>query len=191
MKLSKTIIAVLLSVLIVLPMLACTASTGTQTQTPATSASTQASTSTSTSTAPTQASTSSASKLPASLVVAVSGEILNIDPQVAGETTSEIIRQHMYDFLVNMNLKGEIEPSLAKSWETSADGKTWTFHLRNDVKFHDGTPFNAQAVKTTFDRIINKQYGATVSYDFEMLTAANVVDDYTVQLVTSIRQVIS
>ncbi len=44
------------------------------------------------------------------------------------------------------------QPKLALSWEPSDDFKTWTFKLRPGVKFHDGTPFNAQAVKENFDR---------------------------------------
>lgn len=46
----------------------------------------------------------------------------------------------------------EVVPGLAKSWEVSEDGLKWTFHLRDGVKFHDGTPFDAAAVKFNFDR---------------------------------------
>ncbi|MDE3075514.1 MAG: ABC transporter substrate-binding protein, partial [Chloroflexota bacterium] len=46
----------------------------------------------------------------------------------------------------------DVEPALATKWEPSADGLTWTFHLRSGVKFHDGTDFNADAVKFNFDR---------------------------------------
>ncbi|MUG69279.1 hypothetical protein GNP93_01175 [Paenibacillus validus] len=45
------------------------------------------------------------------------------------------------------------KPWLATSWEVTEDKKTYTFKLRDDVKFHDGTPFDAEAVKFTFDRI--------------------------------------
>ena len=47
-----------------------------------------------------------------------------------------------------------MEPSLAESWEHSGDGLTWTFHLRDDVRWHDGTPFTAHDVEFTFNRII-------------------------------------
>ncbi len=49
----------------------------------------------------------------------------------------------------------EIEPSLAESWEASADGLDWTFNLRDDVTFHDGEPFNAEAVCFNFERWYN------------------------------------
>jgi|GEM_PF-5963088 len=59
---------------------------------------------------------------------------------------------NVLDTLVAVNPKdGSIHPWLATSWDVSADGKVYTFELRQDVKFHDGTPFNAQAVKYNFD----------------------------------------
>ncbi len=52
----------------------------------------------------------------------------------------------------------DVEPQLATSWSVSSDGLVWTFKLRKGVKFHDGTPFNAQAVKVSFDRVIDKNH---------------------------------
>ncbi|MBN2384241.1 ABC transporter substrate-binding protein [bacterium] len=51
-----------------------------------------------------------------------------------------------------------IEPALATSWQTSLDGLTWTFQLRQGVRFHDGTPFNAEAVKFHFERIVTDNH---------------------------------
>lgn len=48
---------------------------------------------------------------------------------------------------------GEYQPCLATDWTNSDDGLTYTFHLREDVKFNDGTPFNAEAVKLYFDNM--------------------------------------
>lgn len=58
----------------------------------------------------------------------------------------------IYDGLVEYGEKGEILPSLAESWDISEDGKVYTFHLRQGVKFSDGTEFNADAVKFSFER---------------------------------------
>ncbi len=60
---------------------------------------------------------------------------------------------NIFDTLVRLNPQTmKIEPSLADSWETSQDGRTWTFQLRRGVRFHDGTPLDADAVVFTFFR---------------------------------------
>jgi len=59
----------------------------------------------------------------------------------------------MYERLDIVALNGTVVPGLATSWSVSSNGTQWTFHLRQGVKFHDGTPFNATAVKFSFDRL--------------------------------------
>lgn len=69
-----------------------------------------------------------------------------------GETVKLIV--NLYDTLVAFaDSSMEIEPALATKWETSEDGLIWTFHLREGVRFHDGTPFDADAVIFTLDRL--------------------------------------
>ena len=58
----------------------------------------------------------------------------------------------LYEPLVRYDSDGGIQPSLAESWDISDDGLTWTFNLRQGVTFHDGTPFNAEAVKWNMER---------------------------------------
>ncbi len=70
-----------------------------------------------------------------------------------------------------------IEPWLAKSWELSSDNKTITFHLRTDVKFHDGTPFNAEAVKFNFDEAIKAKLSSATNWQ-----SVDVIDEFTVRL---------
>ena len=85
----------------------------------------------------------------------------------------------------------EIEPALAKSWDIAPDGLTYTFHLRDGVKFHDGTDFNADAVKFTFDRMLDKtsKYYDTgpfpMSFLFSSIKETKVVDPMTVQFTLS------
>jgi peptide/nickel transport system substrate-binding protein len=77
---------------------------------------------------------------------------------------------------------GKFHPMLAESWETSPDGKTITFRLRRDVKFTDGTPFNAEAVKFNLERLLDPK---TVSQTKDMLKdlqSVHVVDPYTVRV---------
>ena len=69
------------------------------------------------------------------------------------------ILQHVFEGLVRISwLTGEPEPALARSWETSPDGLTWTFRLREDAKWHDGEPFTAGDVVFTFDQIVQNDF---------------------------------
>ena len=82
-----------------------------------------------------------------------------------------------FDRLLSVGDDGKYKPGLALSWDTSKDGKTITFKLRQGVTFHDGTPFNAQAVKSNLDNLIPPK--ATI---LTGITSVDVVDDYTVKL---------
>lgn len=126
-----------------------------------------------------------------SLVVGTVRDAVNLDPAVAVATTDYNIFDAIYEGLVtyqrvvdgegNVTATLDFAPALATSWESSDDGLTWTFHLREGVTFHDGTPFNADAVKYTFERAIRMGTGLTWQIS-EMLDIGDieVVDDYTV-----------
>ncbi len=80
--------------------------------------------------------------------------------------SNEIIVMHsMYETLLRYLPNGTIVGVLATNWTVSEDGKTWTFWLRKDVKFHDGTPFNATAVKFSIERTIDMGMGAAFIWD--------------------------
>ncbi len=87
----------------------------------------------------------------------------------------------MYETLTFWTPDG-LQPKLATSWESNEDGTEWTFHLREGVTFHDGTPFTADAVKFSYERTIE---AGLASYYFDVLTEIDVVDDHTVVLRTS------
>jgi len=81
------------------------------------------------------------------------GEPVQLDPAIITDGISSRITRQIFDGLVKY--KGattEVEPALAEKWETSRDGKVWTFHLRKNVKFHDGNPCDAAAVVWNFER---------------------------------------
>jgi peptide/nickel transport system substrate-binding protein len=82
-----------------------------------------------------------------------------------------------FDHLLSIGDDGKYKPELALSWVASADGKTITFKLQQGVKFHDGTPFNAQAVKANVDNLIPPK--ATI---LSGITSVDVVDEYTVKV---------
>ena len=77
----------------------------------------------------------------------------SMDPARSWDDTSSFYIGNVFDKLVSLDSQSmRIEPSLGVSWETSQDGLTWTFNLRKGVRFHDGTPFDADAVVFTFFR---------------------------------------
>ncbi len=79
-------------------------------------------------------------------------EMRGLDPAVYEGEPETMATTMIYDRLVCLGSDKQYHPWLAKSWETSDDGKVWTFKLRDDVVFHDGTKFNAEAVKFHLDR---------------------------------------
>jgi len=95
-----------------------------------------------------------AQKQGGSITVGLELDIPGFDPLKVGvfDTAAETAAAAIFDTLVYLDDKGEVQPKLALSWTHSDDYKAWTFKLRPGVKFHDGTPFNAQAVKENFDR---------------------------------------
>jgi len=94
----------------------------------------------------------------AELVWAIEGANLaagHMDPQISQLDVSSMVQRQVLDSLVFQEADGSFSPWLAKSWTVSDDGTTYTFALRDDVTFTDGTPFDAPAVKANFDRIMD------------------------------------
>jgi peptide/nickel transport system substrate-binding protein len=94
-----------------------------------------------------------------------------------------LVHALIYDTLVTVGPDLQYHPHLAKSWTIENRGKEITFQLRDDVKFHDGTPFNAQAVKFNFDRIMDPKIASPAATWLGTLKEVQVVGDYTVKLV--------
>lgn len=116
------------------------------------------------------------------LTVAVPSDVATLDPHDTNDYISGMVNLHLYNRLVKMNSEGGLEPDLATSWNVSPDGLDWTFHLRQDVVFHDGTPLTAYVVKDSFDRIRLDTTGKLRSSVYNFLCGVDVVDDYTVKL---------
>src|SRR6266850_2685625 len=100
------------------------------------------------------ASPASAQKQGGSATIGLEFDIPGFDPLKVGvfDTAAGTAAAAIFDTLVSLDDKAQPQPKLALSWTHSDDYKTWTFKLRPGVKFHDGTPFNAEAVKANFDR---------------------------------------
>src|SRR5262249_6720984 len=92
------------------------------------------------------------------LRAALDGDPPTMDPHRSGSLVDRHVYQSLYDKLVETDQSLRVVPMLATSWTISPDGKTVTFKLRQDVKFHDGTPFNAEAVKYNFERMLDPKF---------------------------------
>jgi peptide/nickel transport system substrate-binding protein len=105
----------------------------------------------------------------------------NNDPAVAITGSALNVVLNTYEGLVRFKYGGlVIEPALAQSWEIRDGGKVYRFKLRRGVKFHDGTTFNAEAVKFSYDRIKEMEKGPSIY--LTNYTGARVIDDSTVEI---------
>lgn len=104
-------------------------------------------------------------------------------PQQSGLAVATRVYRTMFDNLVVKLPDNTIKPWLATEWSISDDHKSYTFKLRKGVKFHDGTPFNAEAVKFTFDRILdpNVKVGNAAA-QISPYESSEVIDEYTIKL---------
>src|SRR5213594_786690 len=107
-------------------------------------------------------------------------DVSNLDPMLSGLFVDRNIHYAMYDSLVRVDVKGNIIPWLAETWTTSTDGKTVTFNLRQGVKYHDGTAFDAASVKWNIERYKNTK-GSSRTGDLGAVATVDVVDTYTVK----------
>ncbi|SEL71136.1 ABC transporter substrate-binding protein [Paenibacillus sp. OK003] len=106
-----------------------------------------------------------------------------LDPHRSGLAVTVRAIRTIYDNLVVQLPDGSIKPWLAKEWSVSEDGKSYTFKLREDVKFHDGTPFNAEAVKFNLDRVIDPTTKAANSLALiRPYSSSEVIDEYTIKV---------
>ncbi len=108
--------------------------------------------------------------------------VMDIEGAQSGDRLVLTINRQLYDALTWFNDKTRtLEPQLATSWEANDEG--WVFHLRNDVKFHDGEPFTANDVKATVDKVLAAK--GPIKPILDGVTEVDVIDDYTVEFKTS------
>jgi peptide/nickel transport system substrate-binding protein len=130
-------------------------------------------------------------------VIAIESEADILDPQVAGGWVSWRINRQIFEPLVDQDLTipsdqatiPPLRPGLAESWEVSDDGLDYTFHIRKDVKFHDGTPLDAQAVEYNIRRMWDKDspmYSARAAgqtaFVWKFVDSVRTVDDHTLNI---------
>ena len=119
------------------------------------------------------------------IVFADGNEPIGLYPPTATSPPGTI-QYLLYDTLIGHDENMNPDPSrgLATSWEVGEDQLTWTIRLREGVKFHDGTDFDAEAVKVNIETILDPDTAASRRSNFAVITAVNVVDPLTVELVT-------
>lgn len=96
------------------------------------------------------------------LVIARTTDLEQLDPATATAFGSTQTLHLLYDTLVRTDSGGKIVPGLAGSWQTGENGRKITFHLRKNVKFHNGDEFTAEAVVATLDRLLDESTGSVV-----------------------------
>ncbi len=127
-----------------------------------------------------------AQAVPRILKIAVGIDTDTLDP--AGQTTTTVsnVLDYIFEPLLAFDYKqNKVLPNLATSWQISPDGLTYTFKLRNDVKFQDGTPLNAEAVKFTFDRLLDPKVRVPQRFLVDAIKETQVVDPSTVRFILS------
>ena len=106
----------------------------------------------------------------------------SMDPGDHTAAVTGTILEPMYEGLVQRDRQMKIAPQLATSWTTGEGGRVWTFKLRPGVTFHDGTPFNAEAVVHSFQRFLDPKRGLAAAGRINaVLASAKATDDMTVE----------
>ena len=116
------------------------------------------------------------------VTVAVAITLDSLDPYNTQSTLAQAVAKSYYEGLLTFDKDLKVKPWLATSYTASPDGLTYTFKLRHDVKFQDGTDFNADAVKANFDRAIDKANGLARYSQFSEIKQVDVIDPYTVKI---------
>jgi len=117
------------------------------------------------------------------LTMAIRMEILTLDPVFATSWPFTHSASHIFDALLSSDNEGNMYPALTENWEVSEDAMHYTFHLRKDVQFHDGTPFNAEAVKYHLDRVKDPEWCCGNAYEYVgPYESSEILDEYTIRV---------
>ena len=114
--------------------------------------------------------------------IGIGVDLDTVDPAQQTTTTVQNVIDYGLETLTSLDKEGMTQPGLATEWETSESGKELTLTLREGVTFHDGTPFNAEAVKFNLDRIRDPKITVPIGGAFEVINSVEVVDESTVRL---------
>lgn len=116
-------------------------------------------------------------------VMAVHSDASTLDPTGSNDVPSHNMQEPIFERLLKRDENMELIPGLAKEW-AFIDDQTVEFTLEENVTFHDGEEFNAEAVKKSLDRVIDPKIGSPKYDNFAMIESVEVIDDFTVQVKT-------
>ena len=117
------------------------------------------------------------------VIIGVQLEPPILDPTASpAAAISECLYGNVYEGLVQFARDGSVLPSLAESWDISTDGMTYVFHLRRDVRFHDGSRFDAAAAKFSLDRVIDAKSVNAQRSQLRAIVSVEAPDPYTLRL---------
>src|SRR5919204_2886813 len=117
-------------------------------------------------------------------VSAKTTEAPSLDPILEQALSRQRLDPLFYNRMVEWGHDGKLEPALAESWTTSADGRAWTFKLRSGVKFHSGRELAADDVKFTYERILDPKTGSGGRGYLSAIEQIETPDKSTVRIVT-------
>ncbi len=123
---------------------------------------------------------------PDSVTIGMQLEPPNLDPTAgAAAAIDEVVYANVFEGLTRIGPDGSVLPDLARSWDISADGLVYTFHLATGVRFHDGTPFGAADVKFSLDRARAPDSANAQKQLFTPIASVDVIDPATVRVTLS------
>lgn len=115
------------------------------------------------------------------LRIAIPSNLNTLDPARTKIGEEYIVNNLVFSALTEITAGGEVLPDLAESWSANESLTEWTFELRGDVTFHDGSSFEAADVKATIERVMDPETASTARVNFEIVESITVVDDDTIR----------
>ena len=116
---------------------------------------------------------------PQTVVMLIESSPLNLDPRIGTDAQSERISSLIFDSLLRRDRSSNLQPWLAERWE-SPDPLTYIFHLRRDVRFHDGKPLTARDVLYTFQSLLSGRIKSIKASSYGLIASVEASDDFTV-----------
>lgn len=114
------------------------------------------------------------------LTIGSAYDIINLVPFLSTDSPSGDVHGLIHEGLVGYEDNYVMVPKLAETWEASEDGLSWTFHLREGVKFHDGSPFTSADVKFTYEQILNPDVKSNNYKNYVIIESMDTPDDKTI-----------